>query len=1177
MGKKRKRSSNKPTKTPGPTASSQPSITAVTGRFKSSKDHIARETHTSHPVISLYYRQLLPLRQYLLTQLPISSKLRRRRITSLRPTPDRNDLHLQPLADLLDSTLVGVLKESSPTISSERQRDYRAFTQSQSRSVLISTDTGPTSPQSEVVDFVIGQLFKKNSKPQHVLAHGFQRPSIGNDDLESNIPGVAIRFPNQNVCTLKDSPWTEVLGLMGQNGDEIMLRLLFDCGVFAPIDAQRGVYYQLSGLPLSELEQLHDSCARPNEPTEAAVQTSKNKRASSQNEIRSPSSIVFLRRSMLYSRHACWTNGKLIAGLPKSHVLNRFQNVDSAAHTIHVMMYMFPRQFRLRNVFVPTGDAHEQFTSHGHIFREDEIFAGDEHPKLPKRLGGTAAGLAHKLRARHARCSYHQLLKYYCPADSNGPWKLDPCTQSQKSQNQSGEPGSSTETNLVTQVQTNSFTPILPSEGPGGNEPIPENLIRKPKIGLTDYATPASSVSAFCRAVLLKLIPFKFFGDGPEGTFNRKLIMKHVDAFIKMRRFESLSLHEVCKGLKITSIPWLAGPSLLDSKAKISLTDFKKRTELLHEFMYYLFDAILIPLIRANFYVTESQTHRNRLFYFRHDVWQRLIKEPLVDLKKKMFEEVETDKAQRLLARRSLGVGALRLLPKSAGIRPILNLRKRALKESTWGGKKKHYLAASINSSLTPIYNMLSYERKRAPEKFGSSLQFVGDIHIRLKDFKKQLIQNASATELHKLPQLYFVKLDIQGCFDTIPQKQLLDLIEGLVSEGTYHITKHVEMNPSAFDARGKPMRRFIGRAAPVMKQQPIPKVLESEAQGGRAKTVYIDTINQKLHGAEDLLGLLDEHVRNNLVKMGKHYFRQRSGIPQGSVLSNLLCNFFYAQLEEEKLSFLRPSDSVLLRLVDDFLLVTTDIRQAMQFLQVMIPGQPSYGVLVNPTKSMVNFTAAVEGTHIPRLEGSPLFPYCGMLINTHTLEIVRDQSRLLEGGDSAAATISDTLTVETNRNPGRMFRRKVLGPFRLQIHPMYLDDAHNSRSVVLSNLHASFITAAMKMYRYMKSLRGHSHPGPPVIIQTIQDLIQQTLGVIQTRRTSSTKPLSCFIQLWHLQYLAASAFQFVLNRKQTRYVAVLRWLDTLGKESRPKSNAEALRLKQVVKQGTALFEEWRF
>lgn len=72
-----------------------------------------------------------------------------------------------------------------------------------------------------------------------------------------------------------------------------------------------------------------------------------------------------------------------------------------------------------------------------------------------------------------------------------------------------------------------------------------------PKLSLTDYATPASSVSAFCRAVLRKLIPPRFFGEGEIGAWNRNLVMNHADSFIKLRRFESLSLHEVCKGLKV--------------------------------------------------------------------------------------------------------------------------------------------------------------------------------------------------------------------------------------------------------------------------------------------------------------------------------------------------------------------------------------------------------------------------------------------------------------------------------------------------------------------------------------------------------------------------------------------------------------------------------------------------
>jgi telomerase reverse transcriptase len=80
-----------------------------------------------------------------------------------------------------------------------------------------------------------------------------------------------------------------------------------------------------------------------------------------------------------------------------------------------------------------------------------------------------------------------------------------------------------------------------------GNKPA----FQKTQVSLTDYASPTSSVSAFCRAVIQKLVPRQFWGVGPDGNSNLRLILRHVDRFIKLRRFESLSLHEVCKSIKV--------------------------------------------------------------------------------------------------------------------------------------------------------------------------------------------------------------------------------------------------------------------------------------------------------------------------------------------------------------------------------------------------------------------------------------------------------------------------------------------------------------------------------------------------------------------------------------------------------------------------------------------------
>ena len=56
----------------------------------------------------------------------------------------------EPSADFLDGTLVGVLKESSPSVCQSRRLQFAAFSQSQERSSLDDSDIGPTCAQSEV-------------------------------------------------------------------------------------------------------------------------------------------------------------------------------------------------------------------------------------------------------------------------------------------------------------------------------------------------------------------------------------------------------------------------------------------------------------------------------------------------------------------------------------------------------------------------------------------------------------------------------------------------------------------------------------------------------------------------------------------------------------------------------------------------------------------------------------------------------------------------------------------------------------------------------------------------------------------------------------------------------------------------------------------------------------------
>ena len=116
------------------------------------------------------------------------------------------------------------------------------------------------------------------------------------------------------------------------------------------------------------------------------------------------------------------------------------------------------------------------------------------------------------------------------------------------------------------------------------------------------------------------------------------------------------------------------------------MSETQKKAEILHEFVYYIFDSFIIPLIRSNFYVTESNVHRHKIFFFRHDVWKCIAEPVMKMLKVAMFEEVNPKRAAEILASRRLGYSQIRLLPKSNDMRPILNLRKRVAVNRTQGG-----------------------------------------------------------------------------------------------------------------------------------------------------------------------------------------------------------------------------------------------------------------------------------------------------------------------------------------------------------------------------------------------------------------------------------------------------------------------------------------------------------
>lgn len=232
-------------------------------------------------------------------------------------------------------------------------------------------------------------------------------------------------------------------------------------------------------------------------------------------------------------------------------------------------------------------------------------------------------------------------------------------------------------------------------------------------------------------------------------------------------------------------------------------------------------------------------------------------------------------------------------------------------------------------------------------------------------------------------------------------------MVDSLMSAKAYQTGKHVEIRPLGALQRldgqhvdPTPLKRWVSHTAPAEDTQSFSQLVQNKLVGTKSNTIFVNTNMQQQETKDDLMHLLREHVERNVVKMGKRFYRQKTGIPQGSILSSILCNYFYAQLEQDVLSFALESDCLLLRLLDDFLLITTNHQHAERFVRVMHRGHADYGVRIKPSKSMTNFDVITEGDiRVPKCSPATHFLYCGVCIDTTTLEVRKNTERSTRAG----------------------------------------------------------------------------------------------------------------------------------------------------------------------------------
>ena len=462
-------------------------------------------------------------------------------------------------------------------------------------------------------------------------------------------------------------------------------------------------------------------------------------------------------------------------------------------------------------------------------------------------------------------------------------------------------------------------------------------------------------VCGFVRAVLRRLLAPK---EQLAKSLAFKMVCHQAQTWITLRRFESLDAEQLMKGLSTRGL-WALfchhpEPSYMPNRNALHAIGIN--------FLRWLLNHLIVPLIRHNFYASETSMNRNRLSFWRLDTWKRLFSEEILHGRLACFLKVSKDSH---LSANVHNVG-LRLLPKDSGFRPIINMKRQNLK----GGR----LACSSDKGLLfNVHAILNYYRSFRPHLLGASLISMSEVYDRLRTFKESsLRQNA---------RLYAIRMDIQNCFDSIPHEKLLTVIDQVLDSNEY-VIRRFEVH--RFDGQSKSsFRRF---AFPACDPLPLPVTT-----GRNSSVVVVDRVTGQLVQKSAVLKTLSECILKNSVILNGHVYERFRGIPQGSIVSSLLCALFYADMDRTRLAeFVSTPETLLMRYVDDMLLMTYDRDLVDRFLTAVSVGFAEYGVQFNFSKTAANFAHPL----IKNLETSDFFTWCGLSIDMRHLTISADYSK---------------------------------------------------------------------------------------------------------------------------------------------------------------------------------------
>lgn len=485
------------------------------------------------------------------------------------------------------------------------------------------------------------------------------------------------------------------------------------------------------------------------------------------------------------------------------------------------------------------------------------------------------------------------------------------------------------------------YLPIL-------NNVCPPTPINK-ATGHLDLQSPKKLVTKFVLLVVEKKVPLSMFG----SKRNKSKIFTAISDLINLPLNGVIHINDIMAKIKIKDLDILYGGIGAKSHDQARL--------LFKSFVIWILSFLVPTIIKSFFYCTEVSAS-SVVIYFRHDIWKS-ITQPFVAnyFSEYLIENVSCRNHSSLLLSKC-NHSRMRIVPKKAnGEFRLISVPFKGMDEEEHMAFKLDRLKIKI--PIQAILNYIRHKRKTDFEIVDSPFQ----IASKICSFKKAILKQYGT-----LPALHFIKFDIASCYDSIPRNKVLSVLTDLLKEETnFYVSTYTIHNPKDGSFR-------------------IKRVVNHDRSKNSTDILKIDSNQQYFFTTETMFAAVKHELFETALWVDDKCFLRKDGIFQGSGYSPLLVDILYDDMIQSYPQFKCPEgeQSLIIRIADDFLIVSTSHKQIMDIKELTLSGFGAYNAMVKREKIVVT------GSQVTTADNQVLH-FCGVDIDIKKLELWKSKQSL--------------------------------------------------------------------------------------------------------------------------------------------------------------------------------------